>query len=317
MHSTIVAVDIAEFGHADRTDRHRHVARAGLYGALESAFNGAGVAWRDCYHEDRGDGVLIVVDGSSDNCDLVTHLPRLISAALREHNAVHSEPAGIQLRMAVHAGEIVHDQHGIVGDAVNHAFRILEAAEVKAALTSSANVLALVVSSRFFSEVVRNCAASNPDAYRPVDVSVKETRSTAWMLLPDPDPSVVAVPPVAVRVRDFDDPVALGVHPSPGRARTTSSARPEPRPVPAYVSRDAAEYLARALTSHPFVMLVGDATAGKTRLAYEVIRELLPDHILIAPRGPQDIAMALTRAEGLGDCVVWLDDLEGSSVPTA
>ena len=35
--------------------------RSGLYGSLRAAFVRSGIPWDLCYHEDRGDGVLILV----------------------------------------------------------------------------------------------------------------------------------------------------------------------------------------------------------------------------------------------------------------
>lgn len=113
------------------------------------------------------------------------------------------------------------------------------------------------------------------------------------------------------RVREVDDPVPLGVHPSPVRRAPTTVAAGDPSlRVPAYVPRDAADRLAWALTATSFVLVVGDATAGKSRLAYEVVRERLPQHWLVDPNRPTELAEALAWARQAGDCVVWLDDLE-------
>jgi hypothetical protein len=113
------------------------------------------------------------------------------------------------------------------------------------------------------------------------------------------------------RVREVDDPVLLGVHPSPVRAVPTTGTAGDPvLRVPAYVSREVAGRLTWALASTSFVLIVGDATAGKTRLAYEVVREQLPDHWLVVPERVTELAEALAWARQAGDCVVWLDDLE-------
>ena len=51
------------------------------------------------------------------------------------------------------------------------------------ALASSSGVLAVIVSSWFFEEVVRHSRAV--PGYRPVEVVVKETTTTGWICLPD------------------------------------------------------------------------------------------------------------------------------------
>ena len=63
------------------------------------------------------------------------------------------------------------------------AFRLLDAGPLKAALASSPGVLAVIVSSWFFEEVVRHSGAV--PGYRPVEVAVKETTTTGWICLPD------------------------------------------------------------------------------------------------------------------------------------
>ena len=85
--------------------------------------------------------------------------------------------------MALHAGEVHFDEHGVTAAAVNLAFRLLDAGPLKAALASSSGVLAVIASSWFFEEVVRHSGAAA--AYRPVEVAVKETTTTGWICLPD------------------------------------------------------------------------------------------------------------------------------------
>jgi hypothetical protein len=74
---------------------------------------------------------------------------------LREHNAKHPVEERIRLRMAVHAGEINYDDHGVTDRSVNLAFRLLDAPALKVALAESSGVLALIASSWFYDEVVR------------------------------------------------------------------------------------------------------------------------------------------------------------------
>ena len=85
--------------------------------------------------------------------------------------------------MALHAGEVHYDQHGVTAVAVNLAFRLLDARPLKAALADSPGVLAVIVSSWFFEEVVRHSGTA--PGYRPAEVAVKETMTTGWICLPD------------------------------------------------------------------------------------------------------------------------------------
>jgi len=117
------------------------------------------------------------------------------------------------------------------------------------------------------------------------------------------------VPPPSVRVLDLEDPVELGVHLS-AQAHRTGVRRANDTKVPPYVPRDADEQLAQAVSGSRFVVVVGDAAAGKTRLAYEVVRNRLPQHWVVLPQGLGNLGTALSQADQVRDCVVWLDDLE-------
>ena len=183
VHRTIVVVDVEGFGDQRRTNRDQVAVRDGLYRAMRDAFGGVGIAWDDCDHEDRGDGVFILVPAEVPKGLLAESLPSALVTALRTHNGAHSGAERIRLRMALHAGEVHYDEHGVTAAAVNLAFRLLDAAALKAALVGSPGVLAVIASSWFFDEVVRHSGAAA--AYRPVEVAVKETTTTGWICLPD------------------------------------------------------------------------------------------------------------------------------------
>jgi hypothetical protein len=185
VHRAIVCVDVQGFGDLRRTNLDQVAIRRGLYEALRSAFDRSGVSWARCDHEDRGDGVLVLVPPEVPKSLLVSLLPPELAAALREHNQTHDARTQIQLRMAVHAGEIQYDGHGKTGIALNLAFRLLAADALKRALAKSSGVLAVIASEWFYDEVIVNTPSSDPDSFQQVHVSVKETATTAWISLPD------------------------------------------------------------------------------------------------------------------------------------
>ncbi|MEO3825285.1 tetratricopeptide repeat protein [Actinomadura sp. B10D3] len=115
----------------------------------------------------------------------MARFPEYLAGALMRHNRRCDEEARVRLRVAVHAGEVLYDQHGVAGGALNLAFRLLEAAELKSALAASPGTVALIASDWFFEEVIRHDPASGPATFRRVRVEVKETRTTAWIGLPD------------------------------------------------------------------------------------------------------------------------------------
>ena len=184
VHRTIVAVDVEGFGDRHRTNRNQVAIRDGLYGAMREAFLQAGIPWNDRDHEDRGDGMFILVGSEVPKSLFVESLPSSLVSALRTHNGTHSDLEQIRLRMALHAGEVNYDQHGATAVSINLTFRLLESAPVKGALADSSGVLAVIASSWFFEEVIRHNAIVAA-GYAPVPVVVKETTTTGWICLPD------------------------------------------------------------------------------------------------------------------------------------
>ncbi len=183
VHRSIVAVDVAGYGDSRRTSPHRLVLRQALYQALQQAFGDARVPWRACRHIDCGDGVLVLVPPEIPKSVLVASLPCALADRLQHHNDLHPPEERISLRMALHAGEIVRDAYGVTAPSINHAFRLLAAPPVKAA-SGTAGPLVVVTSAWFYDEVVRQCPTIASDAYRPVEVAVKETHAVGWLAVP-------------------------------------------------------------------------------------------------------------------------------------
>ena len=99
------------------TDRDRVVIHEAMYAAVRTALKRV-----KYYHEDRGDGVLVLVPPEVPKGRLVSNLLARLEAALGIHNASMerqnaSRAAATQVRLpvAVHAGEVTFDGHGVVG----------------------------------------------------------------------------------------------------------------------------------------------------------------------------------------------------------
>jgi tetratricopeptide (TPR) repeat protein len=185
VHRTIVVVDVEGFGDRRRTNADQLAVRAGMYRAVRDALARAGIGWEDCDHEDRGDGVFILAPAHLPKAVFVESLPGELVAAVRAHNAAHPVEARIRLRVALHAGEVVYDEHGKTAASIILAFRLLDAPPLKVALAESPGVLAMITSGWFFDEVVRHSRVTDPATFRRLRVAVKETSTTAWICLPD------------------------------------------------------------------------------------------------------------------------------------
>jgi len=183
VHRSILCVDVESFG--GRTNPEQIRTRAALYRALGGALAESGVPAESCYCEDRGDGAMILVGPDVPKERLAGPFPAALAALLQRHNCSAPRGARLRIRVAVHAGEVLYDGHGVAGCSINTAFRLLEADPLKDALRGSPGVLALIASDWFYDEVVRQCPACDAVSFRAVDVAVKETRTRAWVRLPD------------------------------------------------------------------------------------------------------------------------------------
>jgi hypothetical protein len=178
-----MTVDVASFTDSRRSGVHRLAVHDGLYGVLEQAFGEADIQWNTCLIEDRGDGALILVPPEVPKVTLADQLAGRLLAGLRRYNAVHSSAAAIQLRVALHAGEVRIGEDGKVGDALNFAFRILEAPDAKTALRKTACTLALIASDSFYRDAILTDPAADATSFRQIPVAVKQTRAVAWLRL--------------------------------------------------------------------------------------------------------------------------------------
>ena len=140
------AVDIAGFTRADRDSEICLYLRRSLYQILQDAFQGSGLPWAECHHEDRGDGVLVIMPPHVPGYGLIDPLPERLRGLIRRHNRVSRESAQMQLRAAATIGPVDRDDHGLVGDDLNLLFRMLDARPLRGRSTDSGAELALAVS---------------------------------------------------------------------------------------------------------------------------------------------------------------------------
>jgi CRP-like cAMP-binding protein len=184
-HCVLFAVDIAGSTDSARDDEFLKIIRDALYQVLQTAFQDAGLAWDECYREDRGDGVLVIIPANMPSATVVDPLLDLLSEKLRRYNKFSSLPAQIRLRVAVHIGEVHKDDYGVSGTAINHLFRLLDAAVLKAVLAREARGAALIASEYFYESVIRHGPGRiDPDVFRQVAAEVKGTRIKGWIYAP-------------------------------------------------------------------------------------------------------------------------------------
>lgn len=111
-------------------------------------------------------------------------------------------------------------------------------------------------------------------------------------------------------VSEIEDPLALGVHPAPDMQEQDEVAVLGMRSLPPYVMRSIDGQLDNALRKYQFVLLVGDATAGKSRSAFEAMCRVFPRRLLIVTNGKTNFLFLRELGLELPDSVVWLDELD-------
>ncbi len=104
-----------------------------------------------------------------------------LDTALTDYNAGSRATTVIRLRVALHAGEVHHDPHGVAGCAVNHVFRLIETRAFKTALRASTGSLAAIASAWFYEEVIRHYPVAEPTSYRRV--RVRAVNGAGWIRL--------------------------------------------------------------------------------------------------------------------------------------
>ncbi|TCO62474.1 ATP-binding protein [Actinocrispum wychmicini] len=194
-HQSVLAFDVEGFSDPYRDDNAMTAVRAGIYRLVEGAFAAAGVPWDACTHEDRGDGAIVIVPPDVSKVLLLDPLLGNLNAALVDYNRDARLSERIRLRLALHAGEVGRDEHGLSGTDVIVAFRLLDAEELKGALRHSPVPLAAIVSDSIYDGIVRHrYRGIDPSTYHPVSVQVKKSRLHAWIHLPG-----TSTPPVIER----------------------------------------------------------------------------------------------------------------------
>lgn len=173
-HRVIVAVDIEQS--TSRPDPVKAELRRALYDLFNQALRSAGIHGR---HRDRfidrGDGLLALIRpaGQAAKPIVLNHAIPALDQLLASHNASLASTGRLheqfRIRVVVHAGIIHYDNNGCFGEALDIAFRLLDAPGVKEALRTTAAPLSLVISDEIYRAVVRHgYAGTDFHAFRPL-----------------------------------------------------------------------------------------------------------------------------------------------------
>ncbi len=189
---SIVALDIERS--TSRPNPVKGELRNKVYELFEVALRTSGIGKR--HHDrfiDRGDGLLALIHpvDQAPKAILVNRAVPVLGQLLTEYNASlprHSLPQRqLRIRVVIHAGEVHYDPNGCFGEALDVAFRLLDASRVKRALREMAGSLILVISGDIYSSVVRHGYDGIDDqAFHPlVRVTVAGKRYPGWIHVPE------------------------------------------------------------------------------------------------------------------------------------
>jgi hypothetical protein len=135
----IVALDIERS--TSRPDPVKAELRNTTYELFDAALGSAGIRKRDRdRYIDRGDGLLALIHpvDQAPKALLLNHVIPALSSLLADYNASLPHPSRTQrqlrVRVVTHAGDVRYDTNGCFGEALDVAFRLLDAAPVKRAL---------------------------------------------------------------------------------------------------------------------------------------------------------------------------------------
>jgi Ca-activated chloride channel family protein len=179
VHRTILAVDIQGFGRHERDDDLRARLREAVHRILDEALSELGITPGQRAGSDTGDGVLVLIDAPHKG-EVLDAVGGPLERGLRRHNELASEKAQLRLRVVVHAGEVVLDEHGATGDDVIHAFRLLNSGVLRDRLARIQTPMALIVSESVYHLVRQRHSRFEAADFQRVLVVSKETRAWAW-----------------------------------------------------------------------------------------------------------------------------------------
>jgi hypothetical protein len=181
----VVVLDIRGFG--GLTNPEKLVARNQLYALVAKAFEDAGLRWDDCAHEDRGDGIVVVLPA-------IVPKPLVMGPVLSGliRGVAQAPPLNqvwtMAVRIAAHAAEIHRDDNGFAGSDVDLAFRLVDSPVLREALDRAPSRCVVLVSDALHQSTVRHrYPGMDERVFHQVPVSVKETSTTGWLHIPGDD----------------------------------------------------------------------------------------------------------------------------------
>lgn len=183
-HRSFMIIDVEDS--SSRTDPGLVSLRADLYQVTRDAFAQTLLSSAQWHSEDRGDGILILIDSTVPKIDIAGPFLDHLVAGIARYNKNKDLQEWMRVRVALHAGEVQRDKEGWAGDALTTAFRINGAPAVKETFAAAPRAQCIIaVSDYLFQNVIRH---GHPlvknDSYRRISVPLRDGSMQAWVRVP-------------------------------------------------------------------------------------------------------------------------------------
>jgi len=187
-HRLIVALDIERS--TSRPDPVKAESRTMLYELFDAALRSAGIsARRRDRFIDRGDGLLALIE-PEDQMLLFNRVIPIFTQLLTSYNASLPHPGSkgcqLRVRVVIHAGNIQDDDNGCFGEALDIAFRLLDAPAAKMALKEEPGPVLVVVSTDLYRSVAPHSSdgTGRTASHRLVTAQVAGREYQGWIHIP-------------------------------------------------------------------------------------------------------------------------------------
>ncbi|RJL35745.1 hypothetical protein [Bailinhaonella thermotolerans] len=180
----LISVDATGYGSAD--DQRQSDIQAGLLDVLDKAAAAAGLERDKWERQGAGDGEFSVLLPQIAEGRLVGDFPRYLAAFLNRRNGDAPWEHRLRLRLAIHYGTAIANVNGRSGQGAVEVARLCDSPPLRVALRESRADLAVILSDRIYTDIVRHGHALSVagEDFREVEVNVKEFRGRAWLWIP-------------------------------------------------------------------------------------------------------------------------------------
>ncbi|RZS43587.1 hypothetical protein EV193_102567 [Herbihabitans rhizosphaerae] len=182
VYRALFAIDVERSSARDNAGYARM--REALFPAVVEAFEASGIDWARCETQDRGDELIVLVEPDVPKSRLVYPLLGHLAETLRHRNRTAREDDVIRVRVALHAGDLVRDAHGLTGSPKVVLARMLNAPATKLALAGTpAATVVLVVSDVFHTDVIsQGHKGIHPEEFAGTTVAITDSKTVrAWL----------------------------------------------------------------------------------------------------------------------------------------